>query len=493
MTFPIWLPFANEWLTFWFLLIFILGIVGLSEQINKSGLIPQESNRRLIHFFIGVFISFSPLVFFSNIQPACLAFIFTILNFYTLKKDVFQGIHSQKNKTYGTVYFPLAYLLIVIAFWSYPRFIIISLLILTISDPLAAHVGSSTDNPLSFTIWEDHKSLQGTITFFSSSLILIYISSQILFNYSNIFLFGMALFTAIGATIAEATSKHGTDNLSIPIISIIFMIGYVHRFTGSKQFFDLTITEFSILLLIIILLLLLAYKLKSLSRSGYFGSLIMGIIIMLIGSWQFLVPLAVFFIFSSFISKITKSNSFYRTKGSQRDIIQVYANGGISLILCIYNFINPSSINLLLFYASVSAAMADTWATEIGKLSKNKPISILDLKEIQHGLSGGITRIGIIGSLLGSCLIGFTVWIIHPMPSFIIYGIIFCGFLGAIFDSILGATIQAKYETQKGEIIEKPIKDAILISGNPWINNDMVNLFNTAFSPLIMYIFLRII
>ena len=101
--------------------------------------------------------------------------------------------------------------------------------------------------------------------------------------------------------------------------------------------------------------------------------------------------------------------------------------------------------------------MSDTWATEFGKLSKQKPVSIITLLPIQHGLSGGITRIGTLGSLLGACLMGMLIWYALSMPSLIIYGIILSGFMAALIDSMLGATVQGKYETQTGEIIESDI------------------------------------
>ena len=78
------------------------------------------------------------------------------------------------------------------------------------------------------------------------------------------------------------------------------------------------------------------------------------------------------------------------------------------------------------------------------------------------------------------------------MLSFIVYGIILCGFLGSVFDSFLGATIQAKYETQTGEIIESSQEGANFISGISWVNNDMVNLMNTAFAPILMYFYLKL-
>ncbi|MEC9050800.1 MAG: DUF92 domain-containing protein, partial [Candidatus Neomarinimicrobiota bacterium] len=69
---------------------------------------------------------------------------------------------------------------------------------------------------------------------------------------------------------------------------------------------------------------------------------------------------------------------------------------------------------------------------------------------------------------------------------------ILCGFLGSVFDSFLGTTIQAKYETQTGEIIESSQEGANFISGISWVNNDMVNLMNTAFAPILMYFYLKL-
>ena len=159
-------------------------------------------------------------------------------------------------------------------------------------------------------------------------------------------------------------------------------------------------------------------------------------------------------------------------------------------MLSIIYFLNNDPVYIYLFASSVAAAMSDTWGTEFGKLSKHKPISITSLKSIDHGISGGITRIGTLGSLLGSSIIGFSTWFMIPAPTHIIYGIILSGFLSSLFDSILGDIFQGKYKNQSGEIIEVKEKDSVLIKGYSWINNDLVNLLNTTFSPLILYIFI---
>ena len=490
MAFPYWIPFENEWWTFAAFLFLILGFVGISDFTLKSGWISPEANRKWVHCLVGLSVSASPLIFSSNLQPMTLAVIFIILNALALKEEGFKGIHSQGRVSYGTVFFPIAYLSLVLGFWDFPEFMIISLLILAISDPLAAQVGQSTPLPSKFKIWEDEKTIQGTIAFFISAFMIVYMSAHFLLDHSNNYVLGLALFTASGATIAEITSCRGTDNLSVPIVSILLMIGFLDNFIFFSELPDQF--AFSIYsLLFVIIIFSIAYKFRSLSMSGYFGGLIMGIIIILFGGWFYLVPICVFFILSSILSKLVKQTSRFKTKGSQRDIIQVYSNGGIGLLICIFDyFSDPNLFIIPLFLASIAAATADTWGTEIGKFSKKQPISIFNFKTVDHGMSGGITLIGSLGSLLGACVIGFASWLFSPISNQLLTSIILIGFLASLFDSLLGATVQAKYETQFGEIIESPEKGAVLISGYKWINNDMVNLLNTAFAPILMVLYL---
>ena len=491
MEFPVWIPFQNEWWTFFMILASIPILIYISELTLKLKVLSPESNRRLVHLFVGILITISPLIFSEYLLPSILALIFLVINYFAYHNEKLLGIHSQERVTYGTIYFPLGYLIMAISFWEYSEFFIISLAILAVADPIAAIIGGNISNKSIFVIWEDKKTIQGTITFYSVSFFLIILLGKLLFQFPNSYLFCFALFCAIGSTIAEITSSKGSDNLSIPIISILFMIGFVERVAPNESdSFTILTSPFLILILGLALIFYVAFKLKTLSLDGFLGALIMGVIIILVSSQYSFILLAIFFILSSVLSKVLKNASFYRTKGSERDIIQVYANGGIAFLLSIIYFLNNDPVYIYLFASSVAAAMSDTWGTEFGKLSKHKPISITSLKSMDHGISGGITRIGTLGSLLGSSIIGFSTWFMIPIPTHIIYGIILSGFLSSLFDSILGDIFQGKYKNKNGEIVEVKEKDSLLIKGYPWMNNDLVNLLNTTFSPIILYIFI---
>ncbi|MEL1230423.1 MAG: DUF92 domain-containing protein [Candidatus Neomarinimicrobiota bacterium] len=491
MEIPIWIPFQSEWWTFFMILASIPILIYISELTLKLKVLSPESNRRLVHFFVGILITISPFIFSEYLLPSILALIFLVVNYFAYHNEKLPGIHSQERVTYGTIYFPLGYLIMTIGFWEYSEFVIISLAILAVADPVAAMIGENISKDNEFVIWKDKKTIQGTITFYSISFFLILLLGKLLLQFPNSYLFCFALFSAIGSTVAEITSCKGSDNLSIPIISVLFMMGFIERATPNQNdFFTILSSPFLIKILCLSFIFYIAYKFKTLSLDGFLGALLMGVIIILIGSKHFFMLLAIFFILSSILSKILKKASFYRTKGSQRDIIQVYANGGIAFLLSIIYFLNNDSVYIYLFASSVAAAMSDTWGTEFGKLSKHKPISITSLKSTDHGISGGITRIGTLGSLLGSSIIGFSTWVMIPIPTHIIYGIILSGFLSSLFDSILGDVFQGKYKNQSGEIIEVKEKDSLLIKGYSWINNDLVNLLNTIFSPLILYFFI---
>ena len=234
MEFPVWIPFQSEWWTFFVILASIPILIFISELTLKLKVLSPESNRRLVHFFVGILITISPFIFSEYLLPSILALIFLFVNYFAYHNEKFLGIHSQDRITYGTIYFPLGYLTIAIGFWQYSEFIIISLAILAVADPIAAIIGENTSKYNKFIIWNDIKTIQGTITFYSISFFLILLLGKLLFQFSNSYLLCFALFSAIGSTIAEITSSKGSDNLSIPIVSVLFMVGFVERVTPSR-------------------------------------------------------------------------------------------------------------------------------------------------------------------------------------------------------------------------------------------------------------------
>jgi uncharacterized membrane protein len=276
---------------------------------------------------------------------------------------------------------------------------------------------------------------------------------------------------------------------------------------------------------------LLAYRRHSLNRSGVLGAIITGTTTFGLGGWAWGLALIYFFVSSSVLSHFREQDKVQTvadkfSKGSERDLGQVAANGGAATLLALaYGLTSPGRgkpcpyaspgvgaplagalwlrRSLQAAYVGVLAtATADTWATEVGVLSSHQPRLITSGKRITPGTSGGITLLGTATGALGALSLGTVFWLLQRCRSSLIslpiIGLV-SGLAGSIFDSLLGATLQAMYycpvcdkETERG--IHSCGTKTIPLRGLPWLNNDVVNFIATLWGGLIalaLHLFIR--
>ena len=491
MQLPIWKPFINEWITFLLFLVSIFLLLGISEATRSFLRWKPESSRKLVHVIVGTLVSICPFIFESKFPPITLAIIFIIINLFALKNEFLKGMHSTDRISYGTVYFPLAFLILAAFWWEKPITLVLSILIMTFSDTIAAIIGERTTYPRQFKLWEDNKSVEGCTGMFLSSFMIIYIGTDLfawLFEAAFFIplpiLIGVSGFVAMLVTLSESNSSRGSDNFSVPIIAALSYDLYLINYTHGQLSNLLIWSIFSGIAFY------LAFKYKSLNKSGVIAAYIMGILIFGAGGLKWVTPIVVFFILSSIISKLSKTNNEIH-KGSKRDIIQVLANGGIATIISIINFYSPNENLYIIYLAVIAAATADTWASEIGSFSTGKPFHLIKLSKVPKGTSGAISFLGTIGSILGATTIAF-IGLIWDISFPFIYLIVITGSIGSLIDSFIGASVQANFQCSNCKhITEKRVHcnlSSLHISGIYFIDNDMVNLLNTISAVLIITI-----
>src|SRR5215213_2647533 len=244
----------------------------------------------------------------------------------------------------------------------------------------------------------------------------------------------------------------------------------------------------------------LAYRAHSLDKSGAVATTVAGTVVFGIGGLQWSILLLTFFITSSGLSRAFKKrkeglNEKF-SKGSERDAGQVFGNGGLATSFAALHAFYPESIFPWIgFAASLAAVNADTWATELGILNPTPPRMITDLrKQVEKGTSGGISLFGTLASLLGSAVIALPAILLSPAGTLntttflLITG---AGLAGSLFDSLLGATVQAMYycPADQKETERHPRHtcgtETIHIRGWKWLNNDWVNFACGALGVLI--------
>lgn len=254
--------------------------------------------------------------------------------------------------------------------------------------------------------------------------------------------------------------------------------------------------KLTISILLSFLLALFAYLKKAMTNSALFTSFIFSCIITYFGGLKCFLVLATVFLGTVIAGKIKKEkrdkiNEVILKKG-KKDIYQILANvlGGVIAII-IYKITN-NNLFLVVYAVMMAEALSDSLASDIGVLSKTKPINIKTLKQSEPGLSGNISLLGLLASLLGALLIA----LIYTLNLKIVLIITFSAFLGALIDSFLGATIQVKYECSKcGLITEKEYhcnNQGLKIKGFKIINNDIVNFISNISAGLISYLLLII-
>lgn len=223
-----------------------------------------------------------------------------------------------------------------------------------------------------------------------------------------------------------------------------------------------------------------------LSRSGVFAAFAVGALALRAGPGFVLILLG-FFISSTALSGFRriekeKLHAGIVAKGNARDASQVLANGGVFSLACLWYIISQNPAAIFMAAGALSAAAADTWATEIGSLSSTGPRSILTGHAVPAGTSGGVTLLGALAAVAASLFIALLGLLAGWEGLFLACTV--AGVAGAAVDSITGASIQCRrWCAACSQHTEREVHlcgaSTSHVSGVSWINNDAVNLFCT--------------
>lgn len=279
--------------------------------------------------------------------------------------------------------------------------------ILAFGDSFASIVGLLLPKPKLF--YNKDKTVSGFIAFFIISLF----SSQIFFNFvfeRKLFFFDYNLFifsfiASLISAVVETIKEQFDDNISFPFIALSLFLLYakVDILENIKNsLIWLSFKQNSYLIPFVLLMLnlffaLLSYYKKWVDINGFWFGLLIGVIVISIGGIKSYFILILFFVlanFSTFIKRAEKiKKGIYEENMGRRGIKSVFSKGLAPLTFSLYSFDA--------FFIALSLYASDTIATEIGKISKQKPVSLISFKKVEHGASGGVSLYGTISGLLG--------------------------------------------------------------------------------------------
>lgn len=465
--------------------LYVFFIIGIASVIDRSSKEKSEFPRKIVHILVGNWIFLGPL--FENYWAMIFTpLVFVFLNYFSIKSQTFHSMERNGSKRdYGTVYYAIS--LVLLSSLSYYTgkwiYALIGILIMTYGDGLAALFGMKYGYR-NFIV-NPKKTYEGSFIVFVFGFIISLILPLFYFEKISVsftFFLGISLINGIYSLILELAGRNGLDNLLLPIGSGI--MGGLMIYHPSKGFF--------LSLLISSAILFYAYKKRAISIDGASIAILVGAILYFCGGLYLYLALLGFFILGSIITKIKNpyKNSikkYNKESNNGRNASQVLSNSLPAVVLAFMYYLSHNSLYLLLAFVIFAGASADTFASEIGSLSKRKVISLIGLKEVPRGLSGGVSILGILASIVGALILSFFVY-----PEFGKSGVIFCtflGFLGSIIDSILGSLFQRKYMTSDGLLSDyQEIKTDTPVKGLVFVSNNTVNLISLIIIGLAGYL-----
>lgn len=204
-----------------------------------------------------------------------------------------------------------------------------------------------------------------------------------------------------------------------------------------------------------------ARRLQAVTRSGAVAGFITTCLIFVaLGANSFYVVLSVFALASltTRVGYARKQRLGTAESRKGRRAAQVLANLSIATFCAVLSPITGRHIFAVMTFGAACEAAADTVASECGQAWSDRVYLVTTMKRVATGTDGGVSVAGTVCAIVAAVIVALVAragHLISPRETWAAAG---AGVLGMLFDSVLGATVQAR----------------------GWLNNDAVNLISTA-------------
>jgi len=375
------------------------------------------------------------------------------------------------KRSYGIIYFALIFLILAYSFGEdQPHLVYYPLIVLALADGVATIIGYYKGNRV-FSFSTERKTVEGSLAFLSITIAVWWISPNLPFLTYPQLPVSQILFISLFLTIVELLSSKSQDNIWIPSAAVYWIM------------LDFTLLNPLFIILIPILAFLAFWK-KSLTADGSLAASILGWILFLTPEPIIIVFPATFFLVGSLLSKLPG----HKDETSNRNAIQVFANGLVPTICFMLYFVGDNDVFLIAGVSGIAFALSDTSSSEIGVRMGGKHFYVWNRNGASKGSSGGVTVLGSLAGVLFAFLLGLLAFGLIDSFGWLELGIIStAGILGNISDTLIGGLYQARFQNTEGAIVEK--NSGSLIHGYRWIDNSTTNLLSSIFSCLLGLIF----
>lgn len=199
------------------LFLFIFGILVVIAHLLYKAKVSAENSRKFLHVSGGILSLFLPYFINSHWWVLVICTLAFLLLFVTWLRDQLPSVHKTKRPSLGSLFFPVPiYICFLVAAINNNNLLFyIPVSLLTFSDTVAEW-GGRRWGKYSASFFNKQKTLVGSICFAASALLVTLLWLRIAFNVPATKSIEISCVVTIVATIAEAVSLRGFDNLSVP-------------------------------------------------------------------------------------------------------------------------------------------------------------------------------------------------------------------------------------------------------------------------------------
>jgi|SRR3989344_4582745 len=190
-----------------------------TEILKRTFSLPTALTRRVIHVTTAMVAVVAPL-YVSQKEIIVVSILFAAALIAGRRYNIFSAIHSVERDTFGEVFLPLGVALTALFFLPHDISAFqFGICIMGISDVVAGLIGEQFGKHRA-TFFGNTKSLEGSLTFFLSTLLLTFLFVPV-FGYD-------LLLTPLLLTLVEFCLVYGLDNLILPLAGAFLLQNIFH-------------------------------------------------------------------------------------------------------------------------------------------------------------------------------------------------------------------------------------------------------------------------
>jgi len=417
-----------------------------------AGLTRGELIRKCVHMSVGlVAFAVRPLGAFEAALCAAAALAMNLTLLPRIGRVMWRSHESDSGKAPGFVFYPLAVLLLILAFWSHLEVVAAVWGILAFGDGMASIVGMAVGRHK--LPWNPAKSWAGTLAhwLFGTAAATILLQWTAPGVYSLTFAVVACAAAALLSAVLESLPQGLDDNLGVPLVTGLFLLGLLLTHGSWRPWLEGPdfARQAAVAIGVNVVLAVLGYAAGGVNVSGVVSGIALGSLVYLGLGWRGYLLLLAFFVIGTACTKLGYARKaaagIAQERGGRRGARNALAKTSVPAACAVFAATTPHPLAYTLAFAGAFAtAAADTASSEIGKAFGRRTFLITTLRAVPRGTEGAVSLEGTLAGVFAAAAVGTLGAAVGLLPWAAVWAITVAAFVANTLESVVGATLESR-------------------------------------------------